>query len=324
MQRFNGRKVWASVSLGLSLAGVIASGCGGEDSARVDPRRTNDAGQGGIDGAAAGQPATPRGGSVTQTEAGSPTQGEGGSSNGGVGNESGQAGAIAEAGSTNDAGASGAGGESGCDLETPIALAGLWSSGCGNYTCTVNIAASGAVSSGCSNGQYSSGTIGETGAIQTVGEGGAFGPYSTDGQLTRTGCDSLRVDYTFRMPPNTGTPEANTCTWERKAACADTLLATLAGTWKTTCGNSTCTTTFTAEGAMSSTCSNGQHSTGSVDETGAFSDTGEGGSSAPYSTKGVIALGTCDTFLMPYTWQSPPNQGTKHSQQCSYTREQDG
>jgi hypothetical protein len=323
MHRFNGLRVCAGFSLGLSLASAVTSGCGGEDAARTEPHRTSEAGQGGLDGAAAGQPATPRGGSVTQTEAGSPARGDGGSSDGGVGGESGQGGTPTEAGATNEAGASGAAGESGCDLETPIALAGLWSSSCGNYTCTVNIAASGAVSSGCTNGQYSSGTVGETGAIETEGEGGAFDPYSTSGQFTRTGCDSLRIDYTFQMPPHTGTPQANTCTWERRAACDDTLLATLTGTWKTTCGSSTCTTTFTAEGAMSSTCSNGQHSTGSVDETGAFSDTGEGGNFPAYSTKGVIALGDCDTFLMPYTYQSPPNQGTKHSQQCSYTRQQD-
>lgn len=39
-----------------------------------------------------------------------------------------------------------------------------------------------------------------------------------------------------------------------------------------------------------------------------------------YSTTGVIALTDCDEFVMPYTYQSPPNQGTKRSAQCTYAR----
>ena len=182
------------------------------------------------------------------------------------------------------------------------------------------IASSGALSNGCSNGQYESGTTDVDGKIDTFGEGGAFGPYSTKGTFSRSGCDALTREYIGQIPPSTGPEMQYSCSMTRLPACGATLLEALAGVWETTCGSSTCTTTVTAEGELASDCSNGQASTGTIDETGAFSDTGGGGAFADYSTTGVIALTDCDSFSMPYTWQSPPNQGAKHAQQCSYKR----
>ena len=216
----------------------------------------------------------------------------------------------------------GAGGGASCEAVDPEALAGVWTTSCNGYTCKLNVAASGAVATGCTNGQYAKGVLGDDGAISTLGEGGAFAPFSTAGSLTALACDSLAYAYKARTPPNTGPEEDHACTLTRLSLslCEATLLEALAGTWETTCGGATCTTTFTAQGVMTSTCSNGQHSTGSVDETGAFSDAGSGGNIADYSTSGVVALTSCSAFLMPYSWQSPPNSGTKHAAQCSYVR----
>jgi hypothetical protein len=203
----------------------------------------------------------------------------------------------------------------------PAAIEGQWTTTCNGYSCQMYFAASGAFSGGCTNGQYESGTVDENGELSTLGEGGPYAAYSTKGPLTRGDCDTLTRDYIGQIPPNTGPEEHYSCELTRVPACAPTLLEALAGEWLANCGNHTCTTTFTLEGAMASTCSNGQHSTGSIDETGAFADTGGGGAFADYSTSGVIALNAdCDSFLMPYTWQSPPNQGKKTSAKCSYTR----
>jgi hypothetical protein len=60
-----------------------------------------------------------------------------------------------------------------------------------------------------------------------------------------------------------------------------------------------------------------------VEETGRFSDEGSGGSSPAYSTSGVIGLTSCDSFIMPYTWQIPAHTGAKTSAKCTYTRQQD-
>lgn len=195
---------------------------------------------------------------------------------------------------------------------------------CNGYSCTINIVASGAVAAGCSNGQYESGTIDPTGAITTTGRGGAYAAYSTKGTLTRNECDALTRDYVGQIPPNTGPEVSYSCQWSRAADCAPSLLEALEGSWVATCGaGSQCVTTFSVTGEMSSVCSNGQHSLGSIEETGAFADVGSGGNFPDYSTAGVIALQGCDAFVMPYTYQIPPNTGTPTSAKCNYARQQD-
>jgi hypothetical protein len=71
---------------------------------------------------------------------------------------------------------------------------------------------------------------------------------------------------------------------------------------------------------MLSTCTNGQHSTGTVGIAGDFTTSGSGGNFPDYSTAGAIGFTDCDTFLMSYTYQSPPNQGAKTAAKCTYAR----
>ena len=308
----------ALLALGLSPA------CGSEDSARKsNPSQPDEAGAGGQgDGSGGMSSAAPTGGTAaTVGGAAGSAEPDGGAppATGGSGDTS-EAGAAA-AGAPSLAGAAGsAGASSDCDTLEPVALTGVWSSNCNGYTCRAYFTESGAFGAGCTNGQYETGTLAD-GKLNTTGEGGPYAAYSTKGTLTRLGCDTLKRDYIGQMPPNTGPEQSYSCQMTRGPDCGSTLLETLAGVWNGKCnGNSTCVTTITAEGTMTSTCSNGQASAGSVEETGAFADMGGGGNSADYSTSGVLALSSCDTFSMPYTWQSPPHQGTKHWSQCTYTR----
>jgi hypothetical protein len=325
-----GRGLWvpsvqAALACGLGL--LLSSACGSEDSARQDrkPPEQPEAGAGGqagdgtsgrgTSGDAAG-PAAGAGGS--NTVAGSPGEVAGGA----AGSDTGGASGGVEAGGA--AGASGAGGEAPQDCESvePSDLQGIWRTDCNGYSCAMTITATGAVGNGCDNGQYEYGTL-EDGQVATLGEGGAFAPYSTDGTFTRTACDTVTRDYVGQIPPNTGPEQSYSCQMTRGPACAPTLLQALAGVWDGDCGSSTCVTTLTAAGEISSTCSNGQSSSGTVEETGRFADVGSGGGFPDYSTTGVLALIDCDTFLMPYTWQMPPNTGSKTSAQCTYTRQVD-
>lgn len=304
--------ILATVALGLSAA------CGSSSS-----KKTNTTG--GRSGAGAAGDDAQAGDSAQGGDAAS-----GGSSANGGSSMAGSAGDVdSEAGAGGvaggEAGAGGASGEAGasgsqCLSPSPSQLQGVWTTNCNGYTCKMNIAEAGVLATGCTNGQYSTGTLSEAGAIATSGEGGAFQPFSTEGTLIPTSCDSMKLDYIGQTPPVTGPKLSYSCALTRVPACAPTLLEALAGTWVTTCGNSTCTTVFTAAGGMTSTCSNGQQSSGSIDARGYFSDTGSGGNFPAYSTQGVIALTSCNTFSMPYTYQTPPNQGNKTSQQCAYTR----
>lgn len=312
---------WVRLAVGAAWACGLAVGlstaCGSGDGARKS-RPSDQAGAGGEDAnGAAGS-----GGSGVTPEAGA----GGVSGSGDPAGESGMAGMPSLAGAPGEAGAAGAGGAGGapteeCDAVTPQALQGFWKTDCNGYSCTMTILASGELAAGCSNGQFESGTLDDDGAIETLGEGGPYAPYSTSGTLTVNSCDSVTRDYIGQIPPNTGTEQTYSCELVRATACAPTLREALAGDWDTSCGSSTCLTTFTLEGEMTSTCSNGQASSGTLEETGAFSDMGGGGGFDDYSTQGVIKLGEdCDSFLMPYTWQMPPHQGALHSAQCSYTR----
>lgn len=323
--------------MGASAAALVwGAACGSDDGAKKVPRASDTAGAGGdADGR---EPMNVAGDGATAVAGGG--AGSGGSSSmagsagfvpvGGMGGESalggaGAADAAGSGGASGDAGLAGAAGTAGtggasCEAVDPTALRGTWTTTCNGYTCKMNVAESGDLATGCSNGQYSTGALDGEGGITTLGEGGPYAAFSTAGKFTALDCDSLAYDYKGRIPPLTGPEQSYSCTLTRQTLCKPTLLETLAGTWQTTCGNSTCTTTFGLDGSMTSSCSNGQHSTGSIDETGAFADTGGGGNFADYSTVGVIAPTGCDTFLMPYTYQSPPNQGTKHAAQCSYTR----
>jgi len=298
--------VWGACACLLAFAASTA--CGSSSSKR-NPVPTPE------DGAGAGGEADTQAGATNFSGAGAGAgeAGSAGHAEGGTGGSSDEAGAAGTA----EAGAAGAA----CESPEPAALAGVWTTDCNGYTCKLNVAASGLVSTGCSNGQYAKGTLDEDGNMQTLGEGGPFAAFTTKGTLTPTSCESLAYSYEGQTPPETGPKLQYTCTLTRLAACAPTLLQTLAGTWLANCGNSTCTTTFTAAGVMASTCSNGQHSTGSVNEVGAFSDVGSGGNFPDYSTSGVIALSDCNSLLMPYTFQTPPNQGVKTSAKCSYVRQ---
>jgi hypothetical protein len=315
----------------------LSAACGSDDGAKKVPHVSETAGAGGdsendpVNVAGDGTSATGGTGGGGKSNGG--TAGGGSPSTGGagaVGNAGGAGGEVAgemagAGGTSGDAAASGAAGMSGaggadCDAVDPTALHGTWTTTCNGYTCKMNVAESGNLATGCTNGQYSKGTLDGEGGITTLGEGGPYPAFSTAGKFTALGCSSLKYDYKGRIPPLTGTEQSYSCTLTRETLCKATLLETLAGAWQTTCGTSTCTTTFGLDGSMTSSCSNGQGSSGDVDETGAFSDAGGGGGFANYSSVGVIALTGCDTFIMPYTWQSPPNQGTKHAAQCSYTR----
>ena len=176
------------------------------------------------------------------------------------------------------------------------------------------------VSTACSNDQYASGTLDNHGNLATQGEGGPFGPFTTAGDVLPDSCETLQLHYTAQTPPGAG-PVEYTCNFARVPGCAPTLLETLTGKWSASCGSSTCVTTFTAAGVMTSTCSSGQTSTGAIDESGAFADMGSAGGFQPYSTKGVVALNDCNSFSMHYTFQIPPNQGSKTPAKCAYTRQ---
>jgi hypothetical protein len=322
----HGRGIWvpairAAWACGLGLA--LSSACGSEDSARKErsePERP-EAGAGGHAGdGTSGEATRPVGGtSGAGPAAGSPAEEAGGAAGSGTGGASGGEDA------SSSAGASGAGGEppQGCESVEPSELQGIWRTTCNGYSCSMTITESGAVGNGCTNGQFEYGTL-EDGQLDTLGEGGAFAPYSTRGTFTRTACDTMTRDYIGQIPPNTGPEQAYSCQLTRGPACAPTLLQALAGVWNGSCGGtSTCVTTLTAAGQITSVCSNGQSSTGTVEETGRFSDVGSGGGYPDYSTSGVIALTDCDSFLMPYTWQIPPQTGSKTSATCTYTRQVD-
>lgn len=306
---------------------VLGVACGSDDGSKAVPRVSDTAGAGGDAGGrepmnVAGDSATnvAGGGAGNDAVGGESAFGGAGAANaGGAGGASGEAGLVGAAGMAGAPGTAGAGGAS-CEAVDPAALRGTWTTDCNGYTCKMNVAESGDMATGCSNGQYSTGTLDGEGGITTLGEGGPYAAFSTAGQFEALDCDSLAYEYKGRIPPLTGPEQPYSCALTRQPLCKPTLLETLAGTWQTTCGNSTCTTTFGLDGSMTSTCSNGQHSAGSIDETGAFSDTGGGGNFADYSTVGVIAPTGCDAFSMPYTYQSPPHQGAKHAAQCSYTR----
>lgn len=313
--------VWSAWAWGLAV--VVATACGSDDSTRA-PRKERDtagAGAGADDeSGAAGRGAEAAGGAGGSLSSGA-AGGEGPSPGGTVGDggsDSAGAPGLTAAGA---AGAAGAPGED-CESAAPAALQGFWTSTCNGYSCTTYVAASGALSNGCTNGQYESGTVEQSGAVSTLGEGGPYAAYSTEGTFTRRDCESVTRDYIAQIPPDTGPEEPYSCELTRLTACAPTLLDALTGAWNGDCGSETCVTTFSVAGEMTSTCSNGQGSTGSVSETGAFSDTGTGGGFPDYSTTGVIALNAdCNSFLMVYTWQMPPNQGAKTSSQCSYVRQ---
>jgi hypothetical protein len=320
--------VWLRFGVGAAwacgLAVALSTACGSDDQARSS-RPNVDAGAGGED--MNGSAASSGGGVAADSGAGGVGVGVG--VGGEPAGEAGMAGVPSVAGAPSEAGAAGGGGAGGgpseeCEAVTPEALQGFWKSDCNGYSCAMTILASGELAAGCSNGQFETGTLDDEGALETLGQGGPYSPYSTSGTLTANGCDSLTRDYVGQIPPNTGPEQTYSCELVRATACAPTLREALAGDWDTICGSSTCLTTFTVEGAMSSTCSNGQASTGTVAETGAFADMGGGGGFDDYSTEGVIKLGDdCDSFLMPYTWQMPPHQGTLHSAQCAYTRHVD-
>jgi hypothetical protein len=312
--------VWSAWACGFAV--VVGTACGSDDSTR-SPRQDQDTAGGGAGaddaGGAAGDGTAPAGGTDS-----SPSSGAAGGgaepTPGGAAGIGGAAGVAGDTGATGTAGAAGSAGED-CASVEPVALAGWWTSQCNGYLCNMYIAASGALSNGCTNGQYESGMVEAGGTINTLGEGGPYAAYSTKGTLTRSECGSLTRGYIGQIPPSTGPEVQYSCELTRLPACAATLLEALAGVWDGDCGTETCTTTFTLAGELASSCSNGQGSSGSVNETGAFSDMGGGGGFDDYSTTGVIALNAdCKSFLMPYTWQMPPNQGTKHSSQCSYTR----
>lgn len=313
--------VWSAWACGLGV--VIGTACGSDDSKRAPSKDQDTAGAGaGADdaGGAAGNGAEFAGGAggTVNTDGG----GEGPSSGGTVGAGASDAAGTAGMAAAGAAGAAGAAAED-CESTAPAALQGWWTTTCNGYSCTAYVADSGAMSNGCTNGQYESGTVEQSGAINTLGEGGPYAAYSTTGTFTRNDCESITRDYIAQIPPNTGPEEQYSCELTRLTACAPTLLEALAGAWDGDCGNETCVTTFSVTGEMTSTCSNGQGSTGSVSETGAFSDTGSGGGLPAYSTTGVVALNAdCDSFLMVYTWQIPPNQGAKTSSQCSYVRQE--
>lgn len=329
--------VWSVWACGVALA--VSGACGSDDGSKKSPQDYDaEAGAGGRanggDGNANAAGTAPQAGSNGVTEggtAGNPGETSGGAPEGGQSSQSGSggsqsneagAGAAGAAGTVGDAGAAGAAGAGNtCEVADPNSSEGIWETNCNGYICRANIAANGALSTACTNGQYASGTLVEDGSFQTMGEGGQYDPFSTYGTFTPQGCETLKDDYIGQIPPLTGPEVTYSCTFTRKPDCAPTLLQALAGTWKTTCGNSTCTTIFTAQGGMSSTCSNGQTSTGTIGPSGAFSDTGSGGNQPAYSTTGVVTLSDCNTLLMPYTYQMPPNQGTKHAQSCTYTRQ---
>ena len=315
--------IWSAWACAIAI--VASTACGSEDSAIKVRHPGDSAGGGGDDGNGAAGDGQAAGGNWGG--AGSGTAGGGEPTTAGAGG-SGDAGAAASSAgaAASNAGAAGAAGAPGEDCESldPGELAGTWTSACNGYTCTINIVASGAISAGCTNGQYESGTIEPTGAITTTGLGGAYPAYSTKGTLTRNDCSTLTRDYVGQIPPNTGPEVSYSCQLSRAADCAPSLLEALEGSWDASCGDgSTCTTTFGVTGEMSSACTNGQHSTGSIDETGAFADVGSGGNFPDYSTAGVIALQGCDAFVMPYTWQSPPNTGSTTSAKCNYVRHPD-
>jgi hypothetical protein len=307
--------IWSAWACGFGV--VVGTACGSDDSTRAPRKERETAGAGAFAddaGGAAGSGVESTGGAGGSVSTGA-AGGEGPSPGGAVGT-----GGVDAAGA---AGAAGAPNED-CQSTGPAALQGWWTSTCNGYSCTTYVAASGALSNGCTNGQYESGTVEQSGAVDTLGEGGPFAAYSTKGTFTRTDCQSVTRDYIGQIPPNTGPEEQFSCELTRSTACAPILLEALAGAWEGDCGNDTCVTTFSVTGEMTSTCSNGQGSTGSVDETGAFSDTGGGGGFSDYSTTGVVALNAdCDSLLMVYTWQMPPNQGNKTSSQCSYVRQED-
>jgi hypothetical protein len=307
----------------------VSTACGSDDGKRANPRDYDAAGSPGNagDGGSAGSPSSSEAGADGTPDPGSsgagPSVGGQTGSSAGAATEGGTgdvAGSPAIAGEAGAAGAAGAG--NACAGVDGPSLAGVWTTDCNGYSCKITITAEGAMGGGCTNGQYETGTIDDDGVLSTTGEGGPYAAYSTEGPLTRTGCDALTRDYIGQIPPFTGPKLSYSCQLTRTASCAPTLLEAMVGTWETSCGSSTCVTTFTVAGEMSTTCSNGQHSAGSLQETGAFADSGGGGAFSDYSTTGVVALTSCDTFSMPYTWQSPPNQGVKHSQQCQYSRQQ--
>lgn len=311
--------VWVS---GLSL--ILSPACGSTDDARQDrtqPELPGGAGTEG-DGGVAGQGPAPVGGTGSNVGgAGSPGESLGGAAGEDTGGTSAGSGGAGEGGGAGEAGAGGAPLED-CESVEPSALASVWTTNCNGYRCAMTITPAGEFGNGCSNGQYETGTL-AAGQLDTLGEGGAFQPYSTKGTLSRTACDSVTRDYIGQIPPNTGPEQTYSCVMTRSPACAPSLLEALAGVWNGACGSSTCVTTITAQGAMSSICSNGQSSTGSVEPNGHFSDVGSGGNFPAYSTTGVVGLTDCNSFIMPYTWQSPPNTGKKTSSQCTYTRQQD-
>lgn len=321
--------VWSAWACGVAL--TISVACGSDDGSKKSPRDDDtEAGAGGRanggEGNAAGTaPKAGTNGSADGGNAGTPGEAPGGAPPGGQASDAGSGGTQSNDAGAAGAAAAGAAGAAGagnaCEVADPASAEGIWETNCNGYTCRANIAASGALSTSCTNGQYASGTLSDDGSFETVGEGGAYAAFSTYGTFTPKGCDTLAYDYVAQIPPLTG-PEVNySCMLKRKPDCAPTLLQALAGTWNTTCGTGSCTTIFTTQGGMSSTCSNGQTSTGTISETGAFSDTGSGGNFPAYSTTGVVTLSDCNTLLMPYTYQIPPNQGTKHAQSCTYTRQ---
>lgn len=311
MSRFLRASIWALVASGLSVA--LSTACGSEDSARKGRASPGDAGSGGEGPAPGGggtnEPGSEAGtGGVPSGVAGSPDP-----SGGGVPNSGGADGTAGASGEGNAAGSAS------CDTTAP-SIEGVWTTDCNGYSCWMYFAASGEFANGCSNGQFESGSVDDQGILTTLGEGGTYQPYSTEGPLTRDDCNTLTRDYVGRTPPLTGPEMSYACVLTRAEDCAPSLLETLVGTWTTTCGSSTCSSAIDAQGVMTSTCSNGQTSIGQVEETGVFATTGSGGNYPDYSTAGVIALSSCDTFEMPYVFQIPPNTGAKTSAECSYTR----
>ncbi|MDF3069457.1 MAG: hypothetical protein K0R38_5058 [Polyangiaceae bacterium] len=305
--------VWAC---GFAL--LLSSACGSGDSSRKDrdePEAVAGAG-GQDDGSSAGD--GPSAGGVPTSSGGSAASAGGASGAASAGEVAGGTDSGA-AGKASEGGAAGATGGV-CDSVEPPALQGVWKTDCNGYSCAMVVTASGDFGNGCTNGQYETGTLMD-GNLVTLGEGGPFPAYSTKGTLTRTACDSVTRAYVGQIPPNTGPEQSYSCVMTRAPQCAPSLLLALAGVWDGACGSSTCETTITAQGAMTSTCSNGQQSVGAVEETGYFADVGSGGNFPDYSTTGVVGLTDCNSFVMPYTWQSPPNTGKKTSSKCTYTRQ---
>lgn len=97
-------------------------------------------------------------------------------------------------------------------------LAGQWSGSCGSAgTGTWTIMPTGAASVMFADGQSISGTIRPNGAFSTTnGSGGGYPAFSTDGTIGLSACNSFTYRYTYQMPPNQGTPTANTCTAQRE------------------------------------------------------------------------------------------------------------